>query len=739
MNAKLHYADSLQQYNNCIYNHEIEITDIETLKQAVSHDYVCAKYKNNYRSIDNFISANCIGVDIDNDHSDKEDEWITPEVIKQTFIDVPFMIHYSKSHLKEKGNKSKRPRFHVIFIIDEVTNKEDYQKIKNDLYDFFPYIDNKAMDVARFLAGTNNPEVEIYEGNITLNKYLENINQFANLGEEILEGNRNNHMHTFAVRLFKRYGKSEETKNKFLEEASKCNPPLETQELKTIYLSAYKFYQRQIATSSNYIEPDKYNLTNNDLIWDEPIKFDKPDLPKFPIEALPKCVGDYVLAVSETTQTPVDMAGTCALAVLATCIQKSYKIKGKADWYEPLNLYTLIIAKPSERKSAVINLMTKPINELEIEINDFRHDDIELSRSQKSSLERKKISAEQKHAKGKITNEELKLAVKEYNDFTELKPVKLYVDDITTEKLTSVLAECDGYASIISSEGGFFNILAGQYNKNVNIDVVLKAYSGDTIRVDRIGRPSETIKNASLSILLTIQPSVLNEVIKNNIFDGRGFTARFLYTMPESLVGKRKFDTNPIPDDVKDAYKAKIKELLQESLDADKPEIITLTPEAKKSLETFYYEVEKAFITNQEIQAWLGKLVGNVLRLSGIIARTNTKKARNDFLTTIEVNKNDMDNAIKLGKYYTKHAKASYSLMGIDIVNKQAETVLDSIIKLGLTEFTKRDVLRHCRSFKTVEELTPAINRLAQYGYIQIKEFKKNNYPIYAVNPCLYN
>lgn len=73
--------------------------------------------------------------------------------------------------------------------------------------------------------------------------------------------------------------------------------------------------------------------------------------PTFPVDAFPPAIRDYVLAVAETTQTPVDMAATAALAVLALCQQGKYRIKGKDDWIEPLNLFTVIVAESSERKS----------------------------------------------------------------------------------------------------------------------------------------------------------------------------------------------------------------------------------------------------------------------------------------------------------------------------------------------------------------------------------------------------
>ena len=70
-----------------------------------------------------------------------------------------------------------------------------------------------------------------------------------------------------------------------------------------------------------------------------------------------------------------------------------------------------------------------------------------------------------------------------------------------------------GRNALISSEGGIFDTLAGIYTKNVNIDVMLKGYSGDPIRVDRIGRESENISNPALTVLLMAQPNVVSTVL----------------------------------------------------------------------------------------------------------------------------------------------------------------------------------------------------------------------------------
>ena len=79
----------------------------------------------------------------------------------------------------------------------------------------------------------------------------------------------------------------------------------------------------------------------------------------------PSFLASYVTAVAQSTQTPVDMAGTVAISILSTCLQGKYRIPGKPDWIEPLNTYALVIAAPSERKSAVTHVMVRPLNDYE--------------------------------------------------------------------------------------------------------------------------------------------------------------------------------------------------------------------------------------------------------------------------------------------------------------------------------------------------------------------------------------
>ncbi len=481
------------------------------------------------------------------------------------------------------------------------------------------------------------------------------------------------------------------------------------------------------------------------VLWEQPIPFDEISLPDFPVDALPDAIADYVHAVAESTQTPPDMAATAALAIVALTMQGKYKVRGKDDWIEPVNLYAVNVAEPAERKSAVISLMTRFMSEYEAEYNKQLSAKLEVNQMAKRVLERKKAAIIEKVSKGKADETELQEVGEEIANFVELHPLRLYTDDVTTEKLTSILADNGGVAGLVSAEGGIFDLLAGIYSKNVNIDVFLKAHAGDSLRVNRIGRSSETIQHPALTVLLAVQPSVLSGMMQNSTFRGRGLTARFLYCMPTSKVGSRKYRSESIPAEVATTYEFVIRDLLEEEA-GEVPQIIPLSAEADKLLEEFANELEpKLREEYSDISDWAGKLTGAVLRISALLCRSSVMVS-NPFemdAADLVVSGETMANAIRIGRYYLEHARAAYSLMGADPAVKQCKYVLSAISKYGLTEVNRRDIMRICRSFKTAEEVQPVLNRLVEYGYLAVKD--DGNYatggrpanPTYLVNPAV--
>ena len=738
MNLIIYASDVVGVKTNCVYPHRFEAGNAEALRKAVCKDHVCAEYRNNYRGNENFIISNCVVMDVDNDHSDDPAEWITPESLAQEYEGIRFAIAFSRHHMKTKEGKGPRPRFHIYFETEPITDAQEYGDLKTALQAMYPFYDDNALDAGRFIYGNKVEKVFWHDGD----KTIESVMRGDETEAVIPEGNRNRTMFQWAVRSMKRYGNTEESKERFYLEAEKCIPPLEESELQTIWRSAGKYYER-IRKQPGYVSPEEYNGEAPPK-WEEPIPFGRYDLEPFPVDALPHDIGEYVKAIAESTQTPVDMAGTAALTLISVCIQGKYVIQGKADWIEPLNTFSNIIASPSERKSAVLHATASPLDNYEVQYNLRNAAAVEASKMRKRVLERRQRAVEEQVAKGKAEPGELDQIAQEIADFEEEKPLHLYVDDITTEKLVSVMASNRGRAALISSEGGIFDTLAGIYTKNVNIDVMLKGYSGDTIRVDRIGRESESIMNPSLTILLMTQPKVISDVLSNTTFRGRGLTARFLYCLPTSSVGVRRFQSAPVPDDVYQRYEQKMVNMLEDEY-PPRPEVITLSPEASELLTAFAEEIEPKLKTDYaEIADWVGKLVGNTLRMAGLLCRADVYRAP-EFLTENEhlvVSGSTMANAILLGRYYLSHALAVFDVVPEATMHKHAERILQMIREKNLPEFDRRTAMRFCRTFKTVAEIQPVLDFLDDYGYIYRKPDKtftggRPPLPKYSVNPAV--
>ena len=240
----IYSSNHIEKINDCIYSKRIEVNDEQSLAQAVSFDYVPVLYKGNYRNNNNFLESDCLVFDCDNTHSDSPDDWLNVSDVKTAFAGVSFAVQYSRNHMKEKDDRSARPKFHVLFPIDKVCNAQEYKDIKTEVLKIFPFFDRNAIDNARCFFGTAEPKVEIISGAINLDKFIHLEDDCKNI---IPEGERNSTMFRYAHKLFKKYGNSDETYKKFMECAELCSPPLEHAELDNIWNGVAKFYNKLIS------------------------------------------------------------------------------------------------------------------------------------------------------------------------------------------------------------------------------------------------------------------------------------------------------------------------------------------------------------------------------------------------------------------------------------------------------------------------------------------------------------
>lgn len=475
--------------------------------------------------------------------------------------------------------------------------------------------------------------------------------------------------------------------------------------------------------------------------WEPPIPFDTVNVPPFPVECLPDDVKNFALALSETAQTSVDMPAVTALAVLAMCVQGKIIINPKPGWIEPLNLYAVVVAPPAERKSAVVMEATRPIYDYEREMNEMLAPEIAKNTSQRNILQRSIEELEKRAAKGNADITEIEEKQRELAELPIMRPLRLIADDATPEALVSLMADQGGRMATISTEGGLFEIVGGRYSgsQTVNIDALLKAHSGDAIRVDRKGRPSEYIDHPVLSILLAIQPVVLDGLMGNGTFRGRGLPARFLYSIPKSRVGGRRYEAGAMPEGCANRFHNLVYALLGIPK-GEKPGVIRLTPEAHEISKGFADELEPRLIGDlEDLADWAGKWHGAVMRIAGIIHCCK-------FLAEAERHSLDKDTmlcAIAIGHYFLEHAKAAFLKMCSIEINDAKYIIQRLKGEKPTSVISQRDLLRLCQKFKCNDELSPGLTILLEYGYLKEIEKEatgKRGRPTiqYLINPEIY-
>lgn len=265
---------------------------------------------------------------------------------------------------------------------------------------------------------------------------------------------------------------------------------------------------------------------------------------------MPDKIRPYIQATAESLQVSVDMVATFVIAIISLCVQGKYKIQVKPDWEEPVNLYAVVVMRPSERKSPTLKMVSAPVFEYMEEENERRQPEISENETKKKILTgqitniSRKIAGSYKKKDSEYTMSDLLECQEELRKLEEegLKELKLIVDDVTPEALVSTMKENDDRIGIVSAEGGIFGTMAGRYNDHTNIDIFLKGYSGEYYSTARIGRQGNTLKHPLITIVLAVQPQVICDIMDNKEFSGRGLLARFLYSMGLSD-----------PQDVKDA------------------------------------------------------------------------------------------------------------------------------------------------------------------------------------------
>lgn len=471
--------------------------------------------------------------------------------------------------------------------------------------------------------------------------------------------------------------------------------------------------------------------------WPELVPLDASNLPRLDLDHLPVWASDFARAIAADTETPPELAAGMVIITCATAAARRLRVLVKPGYFEPCNIWAVVALPPGNRKSAVQSAATAPLVSWEQDQATKMEPEIIRMTSERKTLEARAKEMRNKAAKENDPNKAKQFA----NDAADIEadlpsiPVQpqLWTSDATPERLGALLAEHDECMAWLSSEGGVFDLLQGRYSNGVpNLDLVLKAHSGDAERVDRGSRPSVFVTYPRLSMGLSPQPDVLRGLAAKQGFRGRGLIGRFLYLVPPSPLGYRHLQSHPIPEKVHDAYTAGIRAMLEwdPSIDEKGDEclhILCLSDEARSEHHAFAIAIEEQMRPGRDLEHftdWAGKAPGAAIRLAGVL---HGIKHAHGKPWEAAITADTMNDALEIMAVTVRHSLAALDMMGADPTIAAARLIWEWIERGRMSYFTVRDAFNALRgTFSRVQNLLGPLGVLEERGYVEVMELPRD-------------
>ena len=435
--------------------------------------------------------------------------------------------------------------------------------------------------------------------------------------------------------------------------------------------------------------------------WPQELAIERPSLPAFPVHVLPEPLRSWVVATSDATQTPPDLAGMLSLAVCGGACARRVEVLAGSNWFEPICLYVAVLLEPGNRKSSVFSSALHPLQEIEREMIEAARPAFAQDASDRRMKEKQRDDAEKK-AVSKNCEQSRELAMRlseELASDDEPALPRLIADDVSSEEAENMLARHGGRLVVAGAEGGLFDVMGGRYSKgSPNLDVFLKGHAGDTLRVDR-GSRSVLVYKPCLTLAYAVQPEVLRSMASKPSFRGRGLIGRFLYSFPESLLGRRRVNVPSVPIPVSARYEVLVRRLASIPEPIDQSWLLRMDKGASARFVEWQQEIEPAlgdYGPMREFRDWGSKLAGATARLSAILHLIEVDHSEP---WETPVSESVMVRAVELAQWLIPHARAVILglMSGDDSPVEDAAYLRRWILERNIDEFSERDAQNHGR------------------------------------------
>jgi hypothetical protein len=431
-------------------------------------------------------------------------------------------------------------------------------------------------------------------------------------------------------------------------------------------------------------------------------------LPLFNPAWLPGPLRPFTEAVALNLGVPLEMTALQSLGLVSALAGHVVDVEARRGWNEPATLYTLTVSASGTGKSPAL----KPFTRLLREVEKTRK---ELALGQFNECLR------ELEAGGDEKKKELAEAKKQGPP----KP-RLYFTDATDEKLGPLMQQNGGAAVVWAAEPKLFRTAGGAYAKSGSAptDVLLSAYTGEDIRIERVTSPPIYVEDPRLTIVLMAQRKPVEDFLENTGHDQRGELARFLMSLPPDCRGFRIFG----PDVPLDALRraSECARRLGE-LGLKERRVVTLDSEARTRFERWRTEHEVRQRPGgawREPEAWVSKMPGLVVRLAALlhIAETvsNVGEITTDEGVTSEIPLERLERAIAITEWGLEQARDVYRVTQQNPVARQLDHLRETLRACpGILRSRLWESIKGSQGFKRVGDLDPLLNELEAGGELK--------------------
>ncbi len=474
---------------------------------------------------------------------------------------------------------------------------------------------------------------------------------------------------------------------------------------------------------------------NEPEMWELPQSLEKEvTLQPFPVTCLPKVLGEYLNAVCDFVQVDSSMIALPMLSVLSLCLQGKAIVAYPANAHtESINLYTLTVAPPGERKSGVFKALMRPVEEYQQRYNELHRSDIEEYKSKRQFLERQKQAAMSgKNASLKRVQE----LTRELCNLEQVHEMRLTCSDTTPEALAAEMLKQGGCMAVMDDEGSVFDVISGMYTGGQgNINLFLKAYDGSPHTIFRRTSDNITLNAPYLTIGIMTQPQQFMQTMSNPQFSGRGLMQRFLFAFPKGRAGDQSYISTNIPQNVQQDYDELITRLLKMHKN-DTPVRLTHDNESYNVFHDYHDMLQSKMQSNgifENMKEYASKQFGKVLKIAGLLHLC-------EHSVDEPINGQTALNAVSIGLWAENQALLAFDGgAGEDEITQNAKYIIKRLKSVECNVITLTKLKRLCRAVSDNSRFTESVELLEDMHYIRIEHIETGGRPaeLYHINPFI--